>query len=117
MRKIKGDETVKAVRLGQYPPELIEAPIKRTLGQYDMYKDNLKFSSKEQKYMEEKLSAVEGHASRINARIVDVHKDGKDGIWLSRPDKDLLREFVFVMYGLLAGNPGPMSISSIPRSI
>jgi hypothetical protein len=97
MRKIKGDEIIKTVNLGQYPPELVEAPVKRTFGQYDMYKDNSKFSLKEQKFMEEKLSAIEGHASRIIARVVDAHKAGKEGIWLSRPDKDLLRKFLFVM--------------------
>ena len=96
-QKVQGDMTVKAVKLGKYPPELTETPIKRTFGQYDMYKDNSKFSSKEQKYMKEKLSVIEGHASRIIARIINAHKASKDGITLSRPDKDLLRKFLFVM--------------------
>jgi hypothetical protein len=62
-----------------------------------MYKDDSKFSDKDQERIEKKLSLIEGQASRIIAQVADAHKAGKNEVTLSRHDKDLLRKFLFIM--------------------
>ncbi|KAE8853016.1 hypothetical protein HRS9122_00008 [Pyrenophora teres f. teres] len=96
-QRVKGNEIVNVADISKYPPEITEALVAEIYGKYDMYNDNSRSTQKEQRQMENKLSGLEARASKIIARIIDTHRDGKDGIWLSRPDKDLLRKFLFVM--------------------
>jgi hypothetical protein len=96
-KNTKGNELVNTIDLCNMPPEINKALVKRTFGMQDMYKDTNKFKITDQMHMERKLGAIEQTASRVLARVADAHKDGKEGISLSRPDKDLLRKFSFVM--------------------
>ena len=96
-RKQRIEDVVTAVDLGHDIPKFVESPVGRIFGQYDMYKDDSKFSKKDQDRIETKLSRIEGQASRIIAKVADAHKTGKDKVKLSRHDKDLLRKYIFVM--------------------
>jgi hypothetical protein len=88
---------VKVVSLDKDPPEITDEPVRRTFGQQDMYNDDSKFDKKGRERIEKKLGEIEAAASRIIARVVDAYEAGKEGILLSRYDKDLLRKFQFVM--------------------
>jgi hypothetical protein len=96
-RKQREDHVVTAVSLDQDDPQFITSPVGRIFGQFDMYKDDSKFSPKDQKRIERKLSHIEGKASGIIAKVADAHKAGYGEVTLSRLDKDLLRKFIFVM--------------------
>jgi hypothetical protein len=96
-RKQREDHVVTAVSLDQDDPQFITSPVGRIFGQFDMYKDDSKFSPKDQKRIETKLSHIEGKASGIIAKVADAHKAGYGEVTLSRLDKDLLRKFIFVM--------------------
>jgi hypothetical protein len=96
-RKQREHDIVTAVSLNQDDPEFITSPVGRIFGQFDMYKDDSKFSLKDQVRIETKLCVIEEQASRIIARVADAHKAGYGEITLSRLDKDLLRKFIFVM--------------------
>ncbi|KAL1797341.1 hypothetical protein ACET3X_003947 [Alternaria dauci] len=96
-RKQRVEDVVAAVDLGHDIPKFVELPVARIFGQFDMYKDDSKFSSKAQNRIEAKLCLIEGQASRIIAKVADAHKAAKDGVTLSRHDKDLLRKYIFVM--------------------
>lgn len=85
-----------AVDLLKDPPEIATFPVKRIFGNQDMYKDDSKYNAKDQMRMEKKLGEIEQTASRVIARVVDAHITNKNGISLSRSDKDLLRKFQFV---------------------
>ncbi|KAG9190589.1 hypothetical protein G6011_08677 [Alternaria panax] len=91
------DDVVNAVDLARDTAEFVTLPVRRMFGQVDMYKDDSAFSETDQHRIERKLSAIEGDASRIVAKVVDAHKAGKEEVSLSRHEKDLLRKFIFVM--------------------
>ncbi|KAF2797003.1 hypothetical protein K505DRAFT_372805 [Melanomma pulvis-pyrius CBS 109.77] len=92
-----GDPMLRAVDLTVSPPELIEVPVKHTFGKPDMYKDDSKFTRKQQMHIEAKLSRLESATSHVIRKIVKAHAEGKTEISMSRPEKDLLRKFMFVM--------------------
>jgi hypothetical protein len=92
-RRNAGDKIVNAVDLSADCPSIDTVLVRRIFGQQDMYKDVSKFTPEDQMRMEKKLGAIESDASRLIARVVDAHTAGKDGISLSRADKDILRKF------------------------
>jgi hypothetical protein len=96
-RRQREDDMVTAVGLEQDVPKFVTSPVGRIFGQFDMYKDDSAFSEKEQDRIEKKLSVIEGHASRVIAKVADAYKAGKNEVTLSRFDKDLLRKYIFVM--------------------
>ncbi|KAH7075978.1 hypothetical protein BKA63DRAFT_512834 [Paraphoma chrysanthemicola] len=91
----KSDKMVNVVDLGKQPPEITKMLVRRTFGLHNMYKDSL--NSADQMHVEKKFGEIEQISSRIIARVADAHKTGKESITLSRPDKDVLRKFCFVM--------------------
>jgi hypothetical protein len=93
----KGLCKVNAVDLTKYLPEVSTVRVKRMFGEQDMYKDSSKSAPRDQNNIEEKLARLEQAASQIIARVVVAYTKGEDKISLSRADKDLLRQFLFVM--------------------
>jgi hypothetical protein len=93
----KGQCKANTVDLTTYPPRIKTVLVRKTFGQKDMYKDRLKVTPNEQRYIETKLSEVEQAASHIIARVVLARAKGEDNISLSRTEKDTLRKFLFVM--------------------
>ncbi|KAF2204152.1 hypothetical protein GQ43DRAFT_438222 [Delitschia confertaspora ATCC 74209] len=92
-----GDQVLNAVSLAKELPELVTLPVKRTFGQPDMYKDDSKFTYRDQMRIEEKLGRLEQAASQVIRRITNAHSARKKEISISRTDKDILRKFMFVM--------------------
>jgi hypothetical protein len=93
----KGQCRANTVDLTTYPPRIRTVLVRKTFGQKDMYKDRLKVTLNEQKYIETKLSEMEQAASHIIARVVLARAKGEDDISLSRTETDTLRKFLFVM--------------------
>jgi hypothetical protein len=93
----KRNAMVNVVSLDNDPPKIGTKLVMEILGQEDMYKDDSKFSKKEQMHIETKLGGIEQAASQIIAKVADAHEAGNNEITLSRYDKDVLRRFLFVM--------------------
>ena len=96
-RQRAGDKAVNAVILSNDPPKIVALPVRRICGEYDMYRDDSKFTKRDQGRIETKLSQMEQAASVIIRKVSQAHSNGKEDISLSRHDKDTLRKFLFVM--------------------
>jgi hypothetical protein len=97
-RRISADDKmVNAIDLTTDCPIIDTVPVRWIFGQQDMYRDVSKFAPEERMHMEKKLGKIESDASRLIARVIDAHTAGKDGISLSRAEKDIIRKFLFVM--------------------
>jgi hypothetical protein len=75
--------------------EITETSVSRTFGLTDMYRD-FKHASN-QHYLEEQLSKLESNAGRIIRKIQKGFEAGDADVWLTRPDRDTLRKFLFIM--------------------
>ena len=67
----------------------------RTFGLTDMYRDFEHASN--QHYLEEQLSKLESNAGRIITKIRKGFEAGDADVYLTRPDRDTLRKFLFIM--------------------
>lgn len=92
-----GDKTINTVILSDGPPKIVALPVKRICGEYDMYRDDSKFTIRDQGRIETKLSQIEQAASVVIRKVAQAHSNGKEDMTLSRHDKDTLRKFLFVM--------------------
>ncbi|KAK2592798.1 hypothetical protein QQS21_009502 [Conoideocrella luteorostrata] len=90
------EDVVNLVDLSSDAPTVVERPVRRVLGQFNMYR-NTALSQKEQDKIEEKLSRLESHASKIFRRILTDFDKAHRGLWLTRKEKNLIRQFLFVM--------------------
>jgi hypothetical protein len=86
---------VHALDLSGATAQLIEAPVGRTFGQTDMYRDFAKANN--QHYIEEQLSVLESRASTIIATIRKRFDAGGADVWISRLERNILRKFLFIM--------------------
>ncbi|KAF9767794.1 hypothetical protein IL306_014977 [Fusarium sp. DS 682] len=91
-----GDLVVNCLDLSSETPEIMEAPVKRILGQTDMYRDSTK-PSPEQHLIEEMLSRLESDASAVFRNITKSFENRHSGIWLTRNERNLIRKFLFLM--------------------
>jgi hypothetical protein len=84
-----------AINLAEANAEVIETPVSRTFGLTDMYRDFTNAAN--QQYLEEQLAQLEARVGRIISTIRKTFEAGAGEVWISRPDRDVLRKFLFIM--------------------
>ena len=75
---------------------LVQEDVGRTFGFVDMYRD-INASTPDSYDLEKRLSRLENDAARIIAGIKRAHDSGREAVQIKRPEKDLLRRFIFIM--------------------
>jgi len=84
-----------AINLTGATAELIETPVSRTFGLVDMYRDLE--GAANQHYLEEQLSRLESRTGQIIHKIRKAFEAGEREVWITRPDRNMLRKFLFIM--------------------
>jgi len=84
-----------AINLTGATAELIETPVSRTFGLVDMYRDLEDATN--QHYLEEQLSRLESRTGQIIQKIRKAFEAGEREVWITRPDRNMLRKFLFIM--------------------
>ena len=92
-----GDLVVRNLDLSADPPVICETPVKRILGQVDMYRDTSSQSPEQQQYIEHMFSRIEGQTSAIFRKITKAFEQKDQGLWLTRDERDLIRKFLFLL--------------------
>ena len=92
-----GDLVVRNLNLLMDPPVICETPVKRILGQMDMYRDTNNPSPGQQQYIEQMFSKIEGQVSAIFRKITKAFEQKDEGLWLTRDERDLIRKFLFLL--------------------
>ncbi|KAL7904035.1 hypothetical protein GGI35DRAFT_464162 [Trichoderma velutinum] len=95
-RRFPKDPAVNRVDLSSETPQVIEIPVKKVLGNMDMYRDTNKPYA-EQQHVEMLFGQVESKTSRVFRNITKAFNEGHRGIWLTRGDRNLVRKFLFLM--------------------
>jgi hypothetical protein len=90
------DPVIRNLDLLAEPPTICEKPVKRILGQMNMYQDTSK-EAKHQQHVEQLLSKLEAQASIVFRKITKAFEQKETGTWLMRPERDLLRKFLFLL--------------------
>jgi hypothetical protein len=90
------DPVVRNLDLLADPPIICEKPVKRILGQMNMYQDTSK-PAEQQQHVEMLLSKLEMRASEIFRKITKAFEQKEPGLWLARPERNLLRKFLFLL--------------------
>jgi len=106
-----GETVVRSIDLTLDNPLICDKPIKRILGQMNMYDDTTKPSLKEQRQLEELLGKVENQAARVFTKITKAHAEHQEkrrtgrcehdtngGVCLTRAERDLIRKFLFILF-------------------
>lgn len=83
------------INLAGNTAEVVEAPVSKTLGMTDMYRDFADVSN--QHSLEEKLSRLECRVGGIIGKIRKAFELGEENVWITRPERDILRKFLFIM--------------------
>ncbi len=84
-----------AVDLSKPTAEIVERPISRTFGMIDMYRDFR--NTKNEHYLEGELSKLESRAGEIVSKMRKHFEEGKTEVWITRPERNTLRKFLFIM--------------------
>ncbi|KAK0714725.1 hypothetical protein B0H67DRAFT_489717 [Lasiosphaeris hirsuta] len=92
----RNEDVVSTLDLTAEPPTIGEKPVKRVLGQMNMYQDTTQ-PAEQQQYLEQMFSKLEDQASRVFRKITKAFEDKKDGIWITRDERNLLRKFLFLL--------------------
>ncbi|AEO66556.1 uncharacterized protein THITE_2144086 [Thermothielavioides terrestris NRRL 8126] len=90
------DPVVRHLDLVADQPAICEKPVKRILGQINVYQDTSK-PTDQQQHIEEMLSKLEASASQIIRKITKAFEQKEAGLWLTRSERDLLRKFLFLL--------------------
>lgn len=91
-----GERVVHNLNLSVDPPVICETPVKRILGQMDMYRDTSK-PSLQQQHIEQMFSKLEGQASAVFRQITKAFEQKEKMLWLTRDERDLIRKFLFLL--------------------
>lgn len=92
-----GEKVVHNVDLTQDPYVVTETPVKRILGQLDMYRDEEKATPEEQQEIEALFSKTESRVSPVFRKITKAYEDSEAGLWIMREERDILRKFLFLL--------------------
>lgn len=90
-----GEPMLHAIDLAGATPYFVETPVSRTFGLTDMYRDFTHATN--QHYLEEQLSRLESRAGTVINTIRKAFETGQAEVWIPRPDRDILRKFLFIM--------------------
>jgi hypothetical protein len=103
-----------AVDISKPTAEIIETSVSRTFGMTDMYRDFSNASN--QNYLEEELSKLESRAAGTVSIIRKHFEEGKSEVWITRPDRNTLRKFLFIMK-YRSSSMHKVSFTTIPKVI
>lgn len=90
------DPVVRNLDLLADPPAIYEKPVRRILGEMNMYQDTSK-PPEHQQHVEVMLSVLERRASEIFRKITKAFEQKEPGLWLTRCERDLIRKFLFLL--------------------
>ena len=91
----RGEPMLHTINLAGNTAEVVEAPVSKTLGMTDMYRDFADVSN--QHGLEEKLSKLECRVGEIISKIRKAFEAGEKDVWITRPEREILRKFLFIM--------------------
>lgn len=91
--------------------QLEQAPLSRTFGLQDMYRDFEASDPELQHHVEKRLSVLESEAAKILARARKAFNEGKGEVMMKREERDLLRRFLFIMLYRNKGFYGRFNLS------
>src|SRR5205823_13090783 len=89
------EHMLSSINLSGFAAEVIETPVSRTFGMVDMYRDIRDATN--QHHIEVQFSRLESRASQIIHKLRAAFEAGEQAVWNSRPDRDLLRKFLFIL--------------------
>lgn len=92
----RGDKVVNCIDLTSEDPAISQFPVKRILGQQDMYRDDTR-PGPEQQLVEKMFSNLESDFSTIIGRITTAFEKKKSKASLTRLERNKLRKFLFIM--------------------
>ena len=92
-----GDLVVHNLNLFADPPAICQSPVKRILGQMNMYSDTSKSSPEQQQHIEQMFSKLECQVSAIFRKITKAFEQKENGLWLTRMERNLIRKFLFLL--------------------
>lgn len=95
-RKRWGEKVLNVIDLSSDEPRLFETPVSRWFGKDNMYSD-VDEAIKTKKDLELELSKLESRTAEIFQKVKKAYENGEPGIWLTRPERDRLRKFLFIM--------------------
>ncbi|KAH7162260.1 hypothetical protein B0J13DRAFT_517531 [Dactylonectria estremocensis] len=92
----RGDLVIRNADLSADPAIICEKPVKRILGNTDMYRDTSRPTA-EQHHVEQMLSKLESSASIIVRKITKAFEQKEGGLWLTRTERNAIRKFFFIL--------------------
>src|ERR1700722_4029082 len=90
-----GEPMLHAINLTGATAELIETAGSGAFEPGDMYRDLE--GAANQHYLEEQLSRLESRTGQIIHKIRKAFEAGEREVWITRPDRNMLRKFLFIM--------------------
>ncbi|KAG5980821.1 hypothetical protein E4U55_003575 [Claviceps digitariae] len=95
-KKRRGKLVVNRVDMSSETALITETPVKSILGLVNVY-EHTGIPQTEQNRIEQKFKDLESDASAIFRRILLVFTANRQGMWLTRDERNLVRKFLFVM--------------------
>ncbi|KAI9166375.1 hypothetical protein HJFPF1_02475 [Paramyrothecium foliicola] len=95
--KYPGDLVVNHANLTSEPYVLDQGPVNRMFGLPDMYMDWGKAVTSDHRRIESMLGLMESKASTVFRKIVKAYEAGDAFVTLARPERNLVRKFVFLL--------------------
>ncbi|KAK7408402.1 hypothetical protein QQX98_009442 [Neonectria punicea] len=92
-----GDSVIRHVDLTADPPVICEKPVKRILGNMDMYRDTSQPTPEKQQHVEQMFSKLESEASVVFRKITKSFEQRDTGLWLTRVERNTIRKFLFLL--------------------
>ncbi|KAJ3567507.1 hypothetical protein NPX13_g6739 [Xylaria arbuscula] len=92
----RGELVVNNVNLKTDPFVIEETKVKRILGQYDMYQDTA-LPEAQRRQIETMLGKLESHVSIIFRKITKAFEAREPHIWITRPERNAIRKFLFIL--------------------
>ena len=89
------DPMLNIINLERDTADIVERPVAKTLGMTDMYRDLR--NDNNQHHLEEKFSKLEARAGMVISKIRKAFENGDRDVWITRPERDTLRKFLFIM--------------------
>lgn len=90
------DKLLHTIDLSGPKAKIVTTTVARTLGKVDMYRDFAK-AEKQQALEGQLADLLESPAGRVIATIRKRFEAGDKEVWITRPERDTLRKFLFIM--------------------
>ena len=90
-----GDLMLNMIKFDGSTAGIVESPVAKTLGIVDMYRDLGHDVAPNR--LEEKPSKLESRVGIVIAKIRRTFEAGDKDVWITRSERDVLRNFLFIM--------------------